>query len=703
MGRGTFAEGGPLYQSSSLPGAAGLRENEAFAAVFRATVGSADPAEAVQRATEALHPLFPTSLIVVWLRQGEQILLTGLQLPEGAPARLADDLRAAYGSVSLDADLPAPLAMRTREKFRLRENDARDPMVASFMRELGATEALVMPLMVDDQAVGCTIVTSRETEGVGTEDEQILDSVLRHLVLVYQSMRVRERDTELLRELRVLARAVQQMPHPLKVFTPDWKVRYVNAAFEKVLGYTSDEVHGWHASVFRETQGPFPSQQEIEEATLREGVWEGEVLDRHRSGRSVPMRATVVPVYDSEGWITDIVELEQDLTRERVQAKAAAEAYRLAGVGQLAASVAHEVNNPLASISGLAELLLDQDLDAESRDDLVLIREEAKRAGAIVQNLLAFSRRDEPKQEGVDLPEMVQAVLDLQRQTLVSANVRVDTDFSPGLRWVRGDSHQLQQVLHNLLRNAAQAIGEVASGGVITIRARNQNGSVEMILEDTGPGIPSELQQRIFEPFFTTKEIGRGTGLGLSVTADIIRGHGGELLVENWGEPVAEAGALGAGGARFILRLPATRSPERRPTPPQTAALRDETGGKTCEVLVIEDEPGVVRMLEKVLGRLGYRSVLCTSAEEGLRAVTSGRHFDAVVVDLQMPGIGGAGFYRKLQEIRPELLDRLIFASGDISSGVTHEFLRMTGRPVLAKPFPLTELTAAIREVAERC
>jgi two-component system NtrC family sensor kinase len=229
--------------------------------------------------------------------------------------------------------------------------------------------------------------------------------------------------------------------------------------------------------------------------------------------------------------------LYQEL-QERIEAQRRAESNlirsaRLAAVGEMAAGVAHELNNPLTTVTGFVELVMD-DLDNTSAQyaDLDLALQEALRARGVVRRMLDFSRPAEVQHIKTDLNELVRQVLTLTRHMMNISGVSLDLELKDNLPWISADSNQIQQVLHNLISNAVQAM---PSGGRLTIRTDTveREGSNWVITEfvDTGVGIPPENLDRIFEPFFTTRVNNKGTGLGLSVSYGIVESHGGFIDV----------------------------------------------------------------------------------------------------------------------------------------------------------------------------
>jgi two-component system NtrC family sensor kinase len=237
----------------------------------------------------------------------------------------------------------------------------------------------------------------------------------------------------------------------------------------------------------------------------------------------------------------------RDVTNEREMRLRLMETDRLAAVGELVAGVAHEVNNPLSSISAFAQLLLREDgLTPAQRESIEIIKSETLRASQVVKDLLAFARRREPQHELVDLNVVIARTLRLRGYQMTTNKIRVNTDLSPDLPNVAGDARQLQQVCLNLVINAVQAMMETG-GGTLSVSTHADGDMVVMDVRDTGPGIAEETRAHIFEPFFTTKDEGQGTGLGLSVSYGIITAHGGTI----------EAADASSSGTTIRVTLPA--------------------------------------------------------------------------------------------------------------------------------------------------
>jgi two-component system NtrC family sensor kinase len=252
------------------------------------------------------------------------------------------------------------------------------------------------------------------------------------------------------------------------------------------------------------------------------------------------------PMRDEQGDINSIVVVMTDVTDAAgLQAKLM-HTEKMAALGQLVSGVAHEVNNPLAAIVGFTDLLLESpDIPSAAKDDLQVILQEAQRTRVIVQNLLSFARQMPAQREPVQVNSVLRQTLKLRAYDFSNHGVELVERYDEDLPVVVGDPHQLQQVFLNILNNSYDAVQDTRRRGKIDIATSHQNGHLEILFRDNGPGISHP--DRIFDPFFTTKEVGKGTGLGLSICYGIVRAHRGEILARNNEDGV---------GCTFIVRLP---------------------------------------------------------------------------------------------------------------------------------------------------
>ncbi|MFQ5550194.1 MAG: ATP-binding protein, partial [Gemmatimonadales bacterium] len=354
----------------------------------------------------------------------------------------------------------------------------------------------------------------------------------------------------------------------------------------------------------------------------------------------------------------------------------------------LAAGVAHELNNPLAAISAFAQSLDNASMPPDEAEALDAIIEESRRAKGIVQNILGFARRRKPDRRPVDLAEVVERILTLRKHEHRKNDVHVSVDFAPECPLAVADENELQQVLLNLIVNAAHALLEKSSGSrEIVIRGRGDaRKGITITIEDNGVGIPSDVLPKLFDPFFTTKPEGLGTGLGLSISYGIVAEHGGRIWAENREE----------GGARFIVELLSVAGRGVPTAERSTEALVVDVGRQ--RVLVADDDSGNRRALSRVLKKLGHD---VEAAHDGTSAfeLIMANSFDVVISDLHMPGLSGKELFEAVLRDRPQMARRFVFMSGDTVSHDARSFLESTGQPSLQKPYELDELQLLVARI----
>jgi two-component system, cell cycle sensor histidine kinase and response regulator CckA len=375
-------------------------------------------------------------------------------------------------------------------------------------------------------------------------------------------------------------------------------------------------------------------------------------------------------------------EQTRDLYNQLLQAE------KLAALGQTISGVAHELNNPLATILTWAERLSQRPLDDRTKHGLETILSESERAARIVRNLLTFARKRQSTRVMVDLSQVVRETLALRSDEQRLMNISIVDALAAGLPQVFADSHQIQQVLLNLIINAEQAMLSAHGRGVLVVRSWHDMDREAVVLEinDDGPGIAEELQPKIFDPFFTTKEVGKGTGLGLTVAYAIVQEHGGRIrLASNTG-----------GGASFYVELPVSGAPLRSITTSVLPADFESLIGST--VLVVEDEPALAAAVSEALGDAGFVVDRAGDGEEALRRVST-KSYDLIVCDLKMPKVDGMQFYQKLAAEYQESARRVIFVTGDVAGTEAENFLQESGCHWLAKPFRLGDLLRTAREI----
>ncbi len=394
-------------------------------------------------------------------------------------------------------------------------------------------------------------------------------------------------------------------------------------------------------------------------------------LEAQVAERSTELQSTVA---DLEASRAAAAEMEHQL----------ALAERLADLGALAASVAHEMNNPLAYVVLSAEELRRRNAAAGRTEDVGLIDAiigGATRASDVVSQLRLFARSDSDPVQAVDLPAVIRSALHFTRHDL-GFRCRIVRDLKR-VPSVLGRPSRLGQVFVALITNAIQAMDEGEDRDhMLTIRTRAEGNEVVVEVTDSGPGISAEALPQIFEPFFTTRGSRGGTGLGLSVVRTLVEQAGGHIEARSSTE-----------GACFLLRFPAQRAALHLVPKPRS---EESPSATRARLLIVDDELPLLTALGRALGR-EFNPTLASSGAEALQLIEEGFEPDLILLDLMMDGMRGDELHAILQESRPALAERVLFLTGGATTAAARRFLEAHKGRVLAKPIDLRQLVAAIR------
>ncbi len=359
---------------------------------------------------------------------------------------------------------------------------------------------------------------------------------------------------------------------------------------------------------------------------------------------------------------------------------------RLASIGEMAAGIAHEINNPLTPILGFADLLLKRDLPEDVRADLQVIRDSARRTADVTRRLLTFARQHKPMRTLCNINEVVETVLQLRAYHLKTNSIKVIIELAPELPQTMADAGQLQQVVLNLIMNAEYEMSRAHGGGNLLIKTEKKDNIIRVLVKDDGLGISKENMGKLFHPFFTTKTVGEGTGLGLSVCHGIVAEHNGRIYAESKVDK----------GATFIVELPVVRQEKE-----EEAKLSEPDTGEAGEavkarILVVDDEPTIVQVLKRVLTDEGYEVKATGKAKEALGLIKGGK-YALILLDIKLPDMSGIELYQRLDKTARSLTQRIIFITGDVLGTDTMDFFSRTGASYVTKPFDMEQLKKEIK------
>src|SRR5881296_3313626 len=555
-----------------------------------------------------------------------------------------------------------------REHLELIRNSAAAPTV--IVKGFDAAAAAAVPLRSHGIVIGTLIITDPKEGVFVPEDIRLLSTLATHAAVVIANARF----FEMVRRAKdQWETAFDALSGGIAVVDDEGRVRRANRALASLLGMPLQNVLG--TPLASALLGKSNALHELLAATRR-GERPAPLV-----ARSEPLRRALrVNVARIPGAATEhsIVVMVEDVTEQQALETQLVQSEKLAAVGQLVSGVAHELNNPLTSIAGLSEFLLEQkELGTKDRGHLRVIHEQADRAGRIVRNLLTFARKGPAERAPVDLNDVVLRTLLLMSYELKLQDVTIEKHLAP-LPAVLGDRRALQQVVLNLLNNAAQAVTTNPPGRPQVIHLSTWfDDRVRLRVADTGPGIPDDVLPQLFTPFFTTKEPGQGTGLGLSITYSIVEAHGGRITVERPSD----------GGAAFLVDLPAApaaaaAAPRKTPEPQAAPAVKRT-------ILLVDDDPAVRRMVKALFGREGHSVEVARSGQHALDLART-RGYDLILADAQAPARDRL-FVEQLVETQPDLRDRVLVGLGEVPPPAEKALARLGVRYV-RKPFNLRDL-----------
>lgn len=524
---------------------------------------------------------------------------------------------------------------------------------------VGAPLLLTAPLLSGGRFYGVLQFSRRSGRSFMQTDLRLADGIAGQAAVAIERARLVDQSHR-------LVRAVESTDEAVLIADRHRRTVFANPAFLQMFGFTWEEIAGRDAAGLA---GTLAESWVIEvQNTVSEHAWRGETVAERKNGQLFPVAVNASLIRSPDNRIEGAVAILEDITAKKQLQEQLARADRLAAAGELAAGVAHEVNNALVSILGQAELGRTSLDTARLQQALQNVETQGRRIADIVQDLLGFARPQTPQRGAIDLGQLVRDTLALMAHDLGRHGVRTETVAATALPPVLADAKQIQQVLVNLFTNAMQALQP--GGGLISVRLQKDGSSVLVNVSDDGPGIPADVVARVFDPFFSTKE--GGTGLGLSVSYAIVRAHGGDLTVNSTPQQ----------GTTFTLQLPVVAESESPPV--QT-------------LLLVDDDDAVAETLESMLTREGLAVQRAASGAEALAALAA-RDFDAIFLDVRLPDISGPEIYARLARDRPDLARRVAFVTGGLWRADNRSLRdQLPPQPMLSKPCTAAQIRDVLR------
>ena len=328
----------------------------------------------------------------------------------------------------------------------------------------------------------------------------------------------------------------------ISIHDRDFRILRANKAFADIFHIKPNQIIGKHCYELHSGEKPISGCPHKQTLATKQPA-ETEFYESHLGKY---LLESTSPILNEKGEVVATVHITRDITAQKQQNERLMMADRLASLGELAAGTAHELNNPLTSVLGFSQLVMEKDIPDDIREDLKLIYSEAQRAANVTKNLLTFGRKHAPVKQLNQINKIIEDVLKLRAYEQKANNIEVKRQLAPDLPEIMVDYFQMQQVFLNIIINAEYFMNEAHKRGTLTITTKKQNSTVRISIADDGPGISKENLSRIFNPFFTTKEAGKGTGLGLSICHGIVAEHGGQIYARS--QP--------GKGATIVVELP---------------------------------------------------------------------------------------------------------------------------------------------------
>jgi PAS domain S-box-containing protein len=514
--------------------------------------------------------------------------------------------------------------------------------------------------------------------------------IARDVTQRHEMQRKLQQEQEFVRSL------VECFPDLIVVLDRQGRFKFVSDRVKDILGVTPEEYIGKSMGqrIAPEDRSKLTQmfQNAISGGKVQEQI---EIRAQHADGTWKTLRVIANPLFDEKGTIVGMVSSGRDVTESRQLEQQLADKEKFAAMGQMMAGAAHELNNPLTAILGVSDLLKERAADDATRRQVDLILQQARRAAAIVQNLLAFSRPLAQGRTNLRLDEIVREALALERVNLEKKNISVKFTAPADLPPVEGDRKLLLQAFMNILVNAEQSISPAHERGAVDVSMSRAGDRIRVTITDDGQGIPPEILGKVFDPFFTTKRPGGGSGLGLTICLAVIKEHGGTIEIES---------SPGA-GARVHVTLPAIAEvrPSQVLAAPAAKPVSASAGPQALRghtLLIVDDEEGIREIVQEGLAARGM-SVHATESSEAALAYLAKNACEFILCDFNLPGMNGEKLFEELRAKMGASLPRFVFMTGELVDPSAVARYNEKGARVLQKPFQISALATLLAELLQ--
>jgi len=498
-------------------------------------------------------------------------------------------------------------------------------------------------------------------------------------------------------ELMRLISAVEQSAESIVITDINGTIQYVNPTFERVTGYPIQEAVGQNPRILKSDKQDEDFYRQMWKTLLSGNHWTGRLVNKKKDKTLFTEEASISPVFDKSEKIINFVAVKRDITKEIQLENQLRQAQKMESIGTLAGGIAHDFNNILSAILGYSDLIkMEQPEGSEIYDDATQIEQASHRARDLVTQILTFCRMKETEFEPIRIDIIIKEALKLLRSS-IPTTIEIKSRIENIRELVLADSTQIHQIIMNLCTNACHAMED--KGGILKVNLSVKKANhvygldttkmeekkfLKLVVKDTGYGISEEIIENIFDPYFTTKDLGEGTGLGLSVVQGIVKSYGGDIAVTSSpGE-----------GTEFTIHFPVTEMEKKK----KTVTESDSIEGGNEKILLIDDEPNILKIGKKMLERIGYQVTMENDSEKALEKIQSNPgNFDLIITDMTMPRMDGATLARKVLEDYPEL--PIILCTG-YSDRIIKEKIKDIGiKALINKPMSFPVIAGEIRQI----